>query len=256
VSTLSPGAPGSAVKKLQVEGQFMNWLLRLSMSSASANAIAGAAASPVRGKGSKDRKGKKTPTSAKGSAVSELLLGGGTESGGGGGGMQTLHEWTTANVQSFGPFFNINARLGCADSASASAVVTIAAGAPASAQKGKRGQAEAEAGTPYGAALDFSAFEQVVLNHFFVFDNVSAAPLRAPAAAAPDGEGGAAVNVRLFQGTGADAGASTGSPTASGLTHVHSHRHASPSPEREVAEGLVWAAQAQALAGRLQKAVR
>ncbi len=205
------GMPGSAMKKLQVEGQFMSWLIRLSMSSATST-------SPVP---TKKSKGKGKGNSSAHDAVAAIL----------GIGMQNLEEWTRTNITSFGPFFNIQSRIGTASSVAATAAAPVAAGAPSSAQKGKRGQELAEASTPFGAALPLEAFEQLVLSHFFVFDNIKSAKPEIGSEPAP------VTSENVKEGiTDSKETPTNGKPK----------RLSSPSPERSVAEGFMEQTQKQA----------
>ncbi len=176
-STQSP-APRSAIQKLQVEGQFMSWLIRLSMSSAS---------SPTGASARNSRKGKQNtdtgpaarpqPTGWDPLLASQPLT-------------TALADWSRSNIQSFGAFYNPLARIGSADRLAQPGIgSSVMAGSGANAVTGRSAKRSAHvstsaaAETPFGAALDAAAFEQLVLQHFFVFDNT--APLLGSSSVSP-----------------------------------------------------------------------
>jgi ankyrin repeat protein len=157
-----PGLPGSALKKLQVEGQFMSWLIRLSMSSATTPS------SPK--KKSRNERIKDAAATANSIVAEDPNNNFGNEIG-----MMTLDEWTQNNIASFGAFFNVNARTGNARNTKNITTTMNGVGAGANAVgKGKRPHDIAESSTPYGTALSFTEFERFALQHFFVFDNITA----------------------------------------------------------------------------------
>jgi len=162
--------PGSAMKKLQVEGQFMSWLIRLSMSSANSPV-------PQQGKGGRGR--------AAGSATNAIPKPS-WDPMSTGDAAQSIDEWTRGNIQSFGAFYNPFARHGTfarmSEVGVAAAMSTTAGSGAVAGRSVKRNTATAVlvVDTPFGTVLEPEPFEKLVLQHFFVFDNLSPAELSPP----------------------------------------------------------------------------